>query len=42
MMFGTIEERPSFEAYAMRLLPREAAGRANGLNEARVKGERKP
>jgi glutathione S-transferase len=42
MMFGTIEKRPSFEAYVMRLQQREAARRANGLNEAHLKGERKP
>jgi len=42
MMIGTIEKRPSFEAHAMRLLPREAARRASGSNEARVKGKRKP
>jgi glutathione S-transferase len=38
MMFGTIDKRPSFEAYAARLLQREASVRANALNEAHLKG----
>ena len=42
MMFGTIDKRPSFEAYVARLQQREAARRANGLNEAYLKGGRKP
>ena len=33
LMFGTIDKRSSFEAYVGRLQQREAAKRANGLNE---------
>lgn len=34
MMFGTIEKRPAFEAYAGRLQARPAARRANQLDDA--------
>lgn len=34
LQFGTIEKRPSFEAYAERVLGREAAARANQLDDA--------
>ena len=37
LMFGTIEKRPAFEAYAQRLQNRPAALRADALNEARMK-----
>jgi glutathione S-transferase len=33
-MFGTIEKRPSFAAYAERLQARPAAARANALDDA--------
>jgi glutathione S-transferase len=36
MMFGTIDRRPSFEAYVARLRQREAAVRANAMNESRI------
>jgi glutathione S-transferase len=36
LLFGTIEKRPVFEAYAQRVQSRPAALRANELNEARV------
>lgn len=36
MMFGTIERRPSFDAYVARLQQRDAAKRANAVNEARI------
>ena len=36
MMFGTLDKRPSFAAYAARLQRREAAVRANVINEARI------
>jgi glutathione S-transferase len=36
MVFGTVEKRPRFEAYVQRLQLREAARRANALNEARL------
>jgi len=36
MMFGSIDKRPSFEAYAARLLQREAHLRVNAINEARL------
>ena len=36
MMFGSIDKRPSFEAYAARLLQRDASLRANALNEVRL------
>jgi glutathione S-transferase len=42
MMFGTIDRRPTFEAYVARLQQREAARRANGLNEAYLKGGETP
>jgi glutathione S-transferase len=42
MMFGTIGKRPSFEAYVARLQQREAAQRANRLNEARLQATAKP
>ena len=42
MMFGSIDKRPSFEAYAARLLQREASVRANVLNEAFLKGGAQP
>jgi glutathione S-transferase len=38
MMFGTIDKRSGFEAYVARLQQREAARRANRLNEARMHG----
>ena len=37
MMFGTIEKRPVFEAYAARVQARPASLRASQLNEARLK-----
>lgn len=37
LMFGTIDKRPGFEAYVARLQQREAARRANALNEAYLK-----
>ena len=36
LMFGTIDKRPAFQAYVGRLQQREAAQRANHLNEARL------
>lgn len=39
LMFGTIEKRPVFEAYAERLQARPAALRAQALNEARLKAQ---
>jgi glutathione S-transferase len=36
MMFGTIEKRPSFEAYVARVLQRDAAKRANAINETKL------
>jgi glutathione S-transferase len=36
VMFGTIEKRPSFVAYAERVQARPAAQRALALNEARI------
>jgi glutathione S-transferase len=36
-MFGTIEKRPVFEAYAARVQARPASLRASQLNEARLK-----
>ncbi|MEZ5703553.1 MAG: hypothetical protein R3E42_18755 [Burkholderiaceae bacterium] len=36
VMFGTIEKRPSFVAYAERVRARPAAQRALALNEARI------
>jgi glutathione S-transferase len=42
MMFGSIDKRPSFEAYAARLLQREASLRANALSEAFLKGGTQP
>ena len=36
LMFGTIEKRPSFEAYVARINARPAALRANQLNEAQI------
>jgi glutathione S-transferase len=36
-MFGTLEKRPVFEAYAERLQARPAALKAQALNEARLK-----
>ena len=41
MMFGTIDKRPGFEAYVAQLQQRDAARRANALNEARLKFEGK-
>ena len=38
LMFGTIEKRSLFEAYAARINERPAAQRANQINEARIKG----
>jgi glutathione S-transferase len=38
MMFGTIDKRPIFDAYVGRLHQREAAQRANRLNEERMQG----
>jgi glutathione S-transferase len=38
MLFGSIDKRPAFEAYAARLQQREAARRAHALNEARLQG----
>ncbi len=37
LMFGTIEKRPAFEAYAGRLYARPAAQRANQLNDEYLK-----
>jgi glutathione S-transferase len=37
LMFGTLEKRPVFEAYAERLQARPAALKAQALNEARLK-----
>jgi glutathione S-transferase len=37
MLFGTIEKRPTFEAYVARLSARPAYTRANQLNEAQMK-----
>jgi glutathione S-transferase len=37
-MFGTIEKRPVFEAYAARVQARPAWQRAARINEARLKG----
>ena len=37
MLFGTIDKRPRFEAYVASLQQREAAKRANAINEARLK-----
>ncbi|MGN7291373.1 glutathione S-transferase family protein [Rhizobium sp. SAFR-030] len=34
MMFGTLERRPAFEAYAARLMQRDAAKRAQALDDA--------
>jgi glutathione S-transferase len=42
MMFGTLDKRLSFEAYVGRLQQREAAKRANGLNEAYLSSKGKP
>lgn len=42
LMFGTVDRRPSFEAYATRLQQRQAAQRANALNEAFLKGAASP
>jgi len=42
MLFGSIDKRPSFEAYAARLLRREASLRANALNEAFLKRGTQP
>jgi glutathione S-transferase len=39
LMFGTIEKRPVFEAYAQRVQSRPAALRTNELNEARMKAQ---
>ncbi len=36
MMFGTIDKRPRFEAYVGRVMQRDAAKRANAINEARM------
>jgi len=36
MLFGTIDKRPGFEAYVARLQQRDAAQRANAINEARL------
>jgi glutathione S-transferase len=36
MIFGSIDKRPSFEAYVARLQRREAAMRVNAINEARL------
>lgn len=36
MMFGTIEKRPAFSAYVDRLKQRDAARRADRINEARM------
>lgn len=41
MLFGTIDKRPSFEAYVARLQQRDAAKRANAANEAQMKGAAK-
>lgn len=40
-MFGTIDKRPTFKAYVAQLQQREAALRANRLNEARIQGNAK-
>ena len=37
LMFGTIEKRPVFEAYAARVQARPAYQRAAQINEARLK-----
>ncbi|MBE0587341.1 MAG: glutathione S-transferase, partial [Hydrogenophaga sp.] len=37
LMFGTIEKRSVFEAYAARVQARPASLRASKLNEARLK-----
>lgn len=37
MLFGTIDKRPAFEAYAGRMLARPAYGRAVRINEDRLK-----
>lgn len=37
LMFGTIEKRPVFEAYAARMQARPASQRADRINEARLK-----
>jgi glutathione S-transferase len=37
LMFGTIEKRPVFEAYAARVQARPAYQRAVQINEARLK-----
>jgi glutathione S-transferase len=42
MMFGSIDRRPNFEAYVARLQQRDAAKRANGLNEAYLSSKGKP
>ncbi|AOW13009.1 glutathione S-transferase [Hydrogenophaga crassostreae] len=39
LMFGSIEKRPVFEAYAQRVQSRPAALRANELNEAQMKAQ---
>jgi glutathione S-transferase len=39
MMFGTIEKRPAFEAYAAQLQSRPAAQRANQLDDAAIPQE---
>ncbi len=36
LMFGTIEKRPTFEAYVARINARPAALRANQMNEAQI------
>jgi glutathione S-transferase len=41
LMLGTIDRRPTFEAYVARLQHREEAQRANRLNEARIQGNAK-
>ena len=41
MMFGTIDKRQVFETYVRCLQQREAAQRANRLNEARIQGNAK-
>lgn len=41
LMFGTIDKRPTFKAYVAQLQQREAALRANRLNEARIQGNAK-
>jgi len=37
LMFGTIDKRPTFDAYVKQLQQREAAMRANALNEAHLR-----